>query len=452
MTLLFTLIVVACYAIYVTKPEERLRALRALDDRFWRVRDVVDKLRRQDAPFRAALAARTRFAIVTPAIVAACVFVFFGIAAGSGSFGAPETLIAWGASVGPRTTNGEWWRLVTALFVPAGLVHLVITAFALGQTGVTLERLLGRPAVAATFVAAGVLANVQHLSSYPLGVAAGASAAVFGIYGLLAATVMWGMLATRQGDVVALGDLRPAGAPMSPSAVASQSVDQRSDDGAGDPAMTGPLTIPVPTLTRIAPVFFLFVLYNAAAGTLDAPALTGLLAGFIAGLVFARDATARPAPVRHAAVALGVTAVIVVAAAAMLQGIADVRPEIAKVVALEDQTAGVYEKAVNQFRNGALSARSLASLITQRIVPELQAAQARLKSVQGVPAEHQPLVAGADEYLRLRGESWRLRADALNKSNMKALRAADRSERASLEALARIRPPAEAPDEAPVAR
>jgi len=132
--------------------------------------------------------------------------------------------------------------------------------------------------------------------------------------------------------------------------------------------------------------------------------------------------------------------VIVVASAAMLRGISDVRPEIARVVALESTTAGTYEKAVVQFKNGAMTAQALEKVITQKIVPELKQAHERLKAVNGVPAEHQPLVANAEEYLRLRDESWRLRADALRKSNMLALRAADRSERASLEALEKIRP------------
>jgi hypothetical protein len=100
---------------------------------------------------------------------------------------------------------------------------------------------------------------------------------------------------------------------------------------------------------------------------------------------------------------------------------------------------GQYEKAVGQFKSGGMSSQALAKVIHTAIVPELQAARARLKAVNGVPAEHQPLVASADEYLRLRDESWRLRADALSKSNMGALRAADRSERASLEALERLR-------------
>lgn len=451
MTLLFTLIVIACYALYVSKPEERQRVLRAIDQRLWHVRDAADKVRRQDAPFRAALAARTALPLATPAIIAVSGLAFLGIAVGGGSFSAPDTLIGWGASFGPQTTNGQWWRLVSALFVPAGFVGFVLTAIALAQTGIVLERLLGPFAVAAAFICAGVLANVQHLSTYPLGIAVGASPAVFGIYGLLAATVMWGIVAQHSTAPAALGDLRSEPAP--PQAASTHALLNGSGlagEAAAEEPNNGPLTIPVPTLTRMLPVLFVFVLYNAAAGTLDASAGAGLIGGFVAGLVFARDASERTTPTMHVAGALAATAVIVIASAAMLHGIADVRPEIARVVALEDQTSGLYEKAVEQFRNGALSARSLATLIKQKIVPDLQAAHARLKAVQGVPAQHQPLVASADEYFRLRGESWQLRADALDKSNMKALRAADRSERASLEALARIRP-SEAAADAPVA-
>ena len=66
--------------------------------------------------------------------------------------------------------------------------------------------------------------------------------------------------------------------------------------------------------------------------------------------------------------------------------------------------------------------------------------QARLKTLGRVPPEHQPLLASAEEYLRLRDESWRLRAAALHKSSMPALRKAETAERASLQAFERLKP------------
>ena len=85
-----------------------------------------------------------------------------------------------------------------------------------------------------------------------------------------------------------------------------------------------------------------------------------------------------------------------------------------------------------------MTAEALAQVIDRSIVPELHAALARLKALDGVPPEHQALVAGAQEYLRLRDESWRFRAEGLRKTNMLKLRQAENAERISLEALHRI--------------
>jgi hypothetical protein len=57
-----------------------------------------------------------------------------------------------------------------------------------------------------------------------------------------------------------------------------------------------------------------------------------------------------------------------------------------------------------------------------------------------VPTEQQQLVANAEEYFKLRDASWRLRAGALHRSDARGLRDADKVERASLEALEKIRP------------
>jgi hypothetical protein len=128
---------------------------------------------------------------------------------------------------------------------------------------------------------------------------------------------------------------------------------------------------------------------------------------------------------------------------------ADVRPEITRVLDIETRTSGAYQSAMAQFKLGTVSAEGLAQVIEKRITPELQAMQSRLKTLGRIPPEHQPLLEGAEEYLRLRDESWRLRAAALHKSSMPALRKADSAERASLEALERLKPPepAETPAE-----
>ena len=56
-----------------------------------------------------------------------------------------------------------------------------------------------------------------------------------------------------------------------------------------------------------------------------------------------------------------------------------------------------------------------------------------------MPKEQRPLMAAAAEYCALRHKAWRMRADALHKASLPALREADSVERASLDALQRIR-------------
>jgi hypothetical protein len=177
--------------------------------------------------------------------------------------------------------------------------------------------------------------------------------------------------------------------------------------------------------------------------------LGGFAAGFICGVALTSAVSVRTPPVPRVAVAMAATVIVAIVSAVPLRGMADVRPEITRVLDIETRTSGAYQSAMAQFKLGTVSAEGLAQVIEKRITPELQAMQSRLKTLGRIPPEHQPLLEGAEEYLRLRDESWRLRAAALHKSSMPALRKADSAERASLEALERLKPPepAETPAE-----
>ncbi|HEX7136261.1 MAG TPA: hypothetical protein VF219_00370, partial [Vicinamibacterales bacterium] len=54
-----------------------------------------------------------------------------------------------------------------------------------------------------------------------------------------------------------------------------------------------------------------------------------------------------------------------------------------------------------------------------------------IKSLSDVPTEHQQLVADAEEYLRLRTQSWLLRAEGLRRTNTVTLRKVTKTERES---------------------
>src|SRR5438105_4164282 len=71
--------------------------------------------------YRDLLRARMPRLAVTPAIIVVNVTVAACMVIGPTAMGDPDTLLRWGASHGPLTTNGEWWRLITASFVHIGV-------------------------------------------------------------------------------------------------------------------------------------------------------------------------------------------------------------------------------------------------------------------------------------------------------------------------------------------
>jgi hypothetical protein len=97
-----------------------------------------------------------------------------------------------------------------------------------------------------------------------------------------------------------------------------------------------------------------------------------------------------------------------------------------------------FRAAVDRFKNGTITADTLAEVIESAILPELTAARAHVESLDNVPLEQQTLVAACKEYLRLRDESWRVRSAALRRASMSQLGEADAIERASLERLRQI--------------
>ena len=53
-----------------------------------------------------------------------------------------------------RVRNGQWWRLLTAMWLHAGLVHLAVNLVGIFYIGVPLEREFG-PGEGSTIVAVG---------------------------------------------------------------------------------------------------------------------------------------------------------------------------------------------------------------------------------------------------------------------------------------------------------
>ncbi len=126
---------------------------------------------------------------VTIALVALNILVFIGLAALSLSpLQIPsELLIRAGGNFALRVQDGEIWRLLTALFLHGGLLHVALNMFALYQAGQVVERLFGRLGFVVVYLGAGLLGNLASLWWRQGPVSIGASGAIFGVYGALLA-------------------------------------------------------------------------------------------------------------------------------------------------------------------------------------------------------------------------------------------------------------------------
>ena len=130
--------------------------------------------------------------VVTWALVAACGAVFaLELARGAGFDSMPTALaIQLGADYGPLTLTGQWWRLLTSMFLHFGAIHLVFNMWCLWALGSLAERLMGQGAFLLLYFATGLAAGLLSLAVHPEIVSAGASGAVFGITGGLV-TYLW---------------------------------------------------------------------------------------------------------------------------------------------------------------------------------------------------------------------------------------------------------------------
>jgi rhomboid protease GluP len=137
--------------------------------------------------FRRDLFTATPRVFVTHIIVAINVAIFLLMSLTAGGFFSPSiaTMIRWGAGFGPYTTNGQPWRLFTEMFLHFGVIHVGMNMFVLWQGGPLVERLFGNFAYFVIYIFSGLCGSFLSLYFHPYSVAAGASGAVFGVYGAL---------------------------------------------------------------------------------------------------------------------------------------------------------------------------------------------------------------------------------------------------------------------------
>src|SRR5271154_5517719 len=115
-----------------------------------------------------------------------------------------EELVYWGANWGPYTIGGQWWRLLTCVFVHIGIMHLALNMWCLWGLGRLAEAVYDRWTFGAVYLITGVAASVASLAWNPIRVSAGASGAIFGIAGALISAFYLGKFSLPQAVVSGL--------------------------------------------------------------------------------------------------------------------------------------------------------------------------------------------------------------------------------------------------------
>jgi membrane associated rhomboid family serine protease len=110
------------------------------------------------------------------------IFLLMALAGGSTN---ESTLMAFGVKSNPEIARGEWWRFITPIFIHIGMLHLFFNSYALWIVGPQVEKLYGAARFVILYVLTGVAGVYASYFYHPQSESAGASGAIFGLFGVL---------------------------------------------------------------------------------------------------------------------------------------------------------------------------------------------------------------------------------------------------------------------------
>lgn len=138
--------------------------------------------------------------MATPILIDLNILVFIIMIASGVGIMSPSTLslLKWGADFGPLTLTGDWWRAVTCNFIHIGAFHLLMNMYAFMYIGLLLEELIGSRRMFMSYLLTGLCSATFSLYMHGETISAGASGAIFGLYGIFLAFLFFHRIAKEQ--------------------------------------------------------------------------------------------------------------------------------------------------------------------------------------------------------------------------------------------------------------
>nr|WP_315206884.1 rhomboid family intramembrane serine protease [uncultured Flavobacterium sp.] len=135
----------------------------------------------------------TKDYFITPILININILIFLLMSFSGVNIFVPKTqdIIDWGGNFGPLTIENNWWRLISACFVHIGIFHLLMNCYALAYVGLLLESYLKKRDFLLTYLFCGLIASLASLYYNTDIVSAGASGAIFGMYGILLVSILF---------------------------------------------------------------------------------------------------------------------------------------------------------------------------------------------------------------------------------------------------------------------
>jgi rhomboid protease GluP len=94
-------------------------------------------------------------------------------------------LLEWGANRRSETTNGDWWRLISSMFLHGGIMHLFLNIYGLVIAALFVEPIFGRTKYFMLYFISGICGSLASIYWYENTISVGASGAIFGLYGAI---------------------------------------------------------------------------------------------------------------------------------------------------------------------------------------------------------------------------------------------------------------------------